>query len=1073
MSAPLTSSATDAICEHGRSQTNEVLRASATVEFPTAASEEDPTDSPIYAKVATMPAIWDQVALIIVPSAGALRAITCADDLIQDESWLSLHAFRPSRLLKHNFESVEMPNSVAESQPGWQQITAKLHFERQGEGTLIIARASTSNEVRKKISIVTETTIHESDRRDRAQSATGNGFEVLSRPRTRKVRLILVEQAPFSPEDLKLLFDMKSSPATLDETRASQGESEAVQRQEQACVRSEAASVPCRRSLWSDLLLFVKPSSVLTALSDPLLSAIDVLVIAAREFNTTFVMMPQFAEYTRRKLRQDILAKAWSTFEALAEGVPEWAALDSSDRRNVWLAIENVLMGMTYAKVFTSMATTSEAISADQRLSAICGVYATHNIGLKELGVSNTSLCSQTSQLEPAIDVFRQLKTSTLGMQSSSAAAQAVLDDPRRHASILEEWANQGQPVLTQDGPMRLPHGPPPPSARTPFTPLDLLTTLQTAIDLTVSAASSNGVPAVGTSSTTSAECSAHSQAGTKTRWSQNHPLSTDDLLPTLAYVILKAAPAELMSRLAYARSYGLSAFTPPEFEWALVTLESVTKWLSQDSLGLLKNGASSEAGTAASMATLATHRSVSGQTAGKDGPSEATGAIVRAVDRARRLSLPTDALLADQLSKDHAAGKEKTYTSQPVSRNASTQSSARAMSGLTLSETSLHGRHSSPVDLVIRPQIVRRASRTALAHAASPGSMSRDVQSEKRPQRDRYLGIPSSTDMTRAESDGGTPQAAKAAAEHAPLRPLMSASRRRSFGSVGVLSAAMQLREAVLNDADQRPLTEAQLATSQALDSHASHSREISSSWLPWAPSWPSLNKPPSIASAPSQADGSGFSDLGTVCSGITSPGSSQLIIEPRHTPNVRRTTSRPLSEMYVGGIPEHDTGQDAETYSNNMTSPPSTHRLVQRITSPVSASTSRRASSVRSVCSDESAGLGAGLAMPRTLSVSPPPGSGARDTSHGRRSRTSSARPQLLPTAIPIKGHDRHASGSSVSRGSLTGAASPPQLAIGQLTPTGELSSPVSTSSTRLAAATDAAVSTRDDERWQARLS
>ncbi len=94
-------------------------------------------------------------------------------------------------------------------------------------------------------------------------------------------------------------------------------------------------------------------------------------------------------------------------------------------------------------------------------------------------------------------------------------------------------------------------------------------------------------------------------------------PLGTDDLLPILSYIFVKARPSRLCSMLYYARAFQLTdTANSPELQWALVTCDAVIAYLRSDPLRLCRRRSSSSI-------VVETSRTSSQSQRGSDGTSD------------------------------------------------------------------------------------------------------------------------------------------------------------------------------------------------------------------------------------------------------------------------------------------------------------------------------------------------------------------------------------------------------------------------------------------------------------------
>ncbi|PWN25544.1 hypothetical protein BDZ90DRAFT_262193 [Jaminaea rosea] len=772
--------------------------------------DDDPQLSPVYLGLAKLPSLLASATLVVVPSKEAYTSAGLDERLLAEPAWLSLSAYAPSRLFRDHYQSL-----TVDGDSSWRSVSVDLHFNAPGE-VLFTLSGSSKKQWQRSCKVLTETSVYRSAPR---------GFEMVGRtqPSSRKLTLVVVDGVVALPEDLH----MKRSDSNASSAAA---HSPAARFVISPPLHDTNSSLSGTRNFWADVLLLHDPPPSLHALRSALADAYTIIATMTQEFTTTFVLMPHFEEYNRYKLRDGILAKAW---ESLAS--PALDALAPEQRRHLFLAMENVMLGFAHERVFPAQ-------SGEDKLASVLETYRECHVGLRELGATTPALLKRPARLQSAINIVGAWAEREGDI--SSMLKEVLLSAPGRDVDKLRALVNPAAHThrsydyelgldAAQDGQI--------PAA---FTPLDVLATLRSAIDACMAAAA-RGMPM------TSPSSSSLPLLGSKSA----PALSTDDLLPVLAHVVIQAAPTLMTTRLRYVRSLGLSDLTASDQEWALVTFEAVERWLCSDPLGLL-------GGTIKARPSNA--RSVSSSSSG--GADEAP--------RLRRLSLPATALFDGFKVPGAPASATK---GSPILASVSRHSSIRSAES-----ASTHSRpHSPRGDLTIRPQIITRSSwRSETSQPTSP------TLKDGHSIPPRQLGVssamarsssatrhgsssPTSSDMARGKSEGAT--------------------RRRSFGSASVLMAA------------QSPPQE---DLSPRLPSSAT------SSWLPWASSqWPSLSyrtdttssRPPqsSPAAAASMSDYAASSSGGDISHISLGGGSrvSQPPLEPfpSESPTFPKITAKP----------------------------------------------------------------------------------------------------------------------------------------------------------------------------------
>ncbi|CAO1635249.1 unnamed protein product [Parajaminaea phylloscopi] len=923
--------------------------------------DDEPTDSPIYQRIIQLDGIQSQATLVLLPSRATIHgpALTA---LLSDDIWVSRHAFEPSKLFTDRYVSIKAQRPREAEAGFCRDYSLEVTFPSQGLAEIACKRDPAEPPSHRRLKVIVETTVYMSSKASPPTSRASVDFEVLSRPNkapTRKITVMIVA-GPVVPPDPALYThgssfgpespgDAATAQATEDTfSTASVARSSPAKRNWQqehtsgACPASSGHSFrdgaarfvvspppedgsrdalsdfALRRDFHADLLLLLCPPEALRSLKSRFTAALDVLANECREFLNTFVLVPQYEGHYQRRLREGILTKAWAAFEYMAAAAEDEVNLSPQDKRNLHLVLENVMMGFVHAKVWPALVDIAPAHDEDLRLHSIIASYRNARIRLTDLGASHPHLVRRPARLDSAI---RRLSIWRRTRPSSKPNSDALLL-PDYVTMACDTELHPGLSHLLRTCGARAPGRPEyddldldldatfAPGCATPEstqqylsdpsqTPLDILHILRTTVDAIMSAATRlSSISLVG--SPMSSSSSLHSPLlGVQGALSTSSlALATDELVLVLAFVIVKAAPARLLSRLKYARLLAVSENLSPEHEWALVTFEAVTEWLLSDPLKLQiaqpvgradEEEASQRANSTLSCSRTSSHRrrcacdSDTGSTQAFELDSRATTG-----ERMRRLSLPATAILAGSrdsfapvstLDDDHMSRQDSissTASQSTQGKPGYSQPSSAQPSALTSSNRS----PTHKGELVIRPQIVtrptlQRAWQDEIVHEAHGTERSPVTTRKHMPlAHARHASLVSSlrsTQMTRAESDG------------APLRPQgqppphVHLPRRSSFGSAGVLGvAASQLMTlpARRDSAHSRP--EPELSGNGLAAPSTNSAEHKTNAWLPrTASSWTFFSSTPSGHST--GASGSSFSQLSEPASVVSTSGESE----------------------------------------------------------------------------------------------------------------------------------------------------------------------------------------------------
>ncbi|CAO1632500.1 unnamed protein product [Sympodiomycopsis kandeliae] len=605
-------------------------------------TESDPTDSVVYqqlsqSSIASSPSLerlraaFNEASIVVVPTNAAisdLREETTAQ-LLNDQYWLALHLFAPSRLFTDQYRSISPDHCAVASEKQsqdpaaapssqWRGFSAALTIDDDsGEACIDVRSLNDAIKARYILSIASDTTVYSSMAPGNAtEPARDRGFQVISRPQrhrsvSRKLRLIAVQGLPFEPANI---FSGNHSTAKEEPSASAEKHGEQQQKEDRAAMPPPSSSielkandnagmssvkVPISRSFFRDLEYLIAPSHLQPALSN----ALNVLLTRCRELEERFVIVAQFQEQNRNKLREGILRPAQQCLQEQLASSDSLKLLNKDGIASLNQILENVMMGYLFKKIFASVASHDRLASADQTMDAILPCY--QDVRLDQFGVSHQSFVSTPARLSFASAVLKSIDL-TQGADYQGALVATILDDPRALRDQVHKLA-QGHNAGVQsdmnwllmastDGDSDAFQ----PSYHGILTPLDLSDVLRrtlnaiqeahkqmfdvtsrahlhSALDKSSSGANSPSSPVL-----------VHGQDSFE-------PLSTDELLPILAYVLVQSGVSHFPSLLAYMRAYrdlftGKEATTPrtDAGEWALVTFEAVCKWLMTDPLGLL-----------------------------------------------------------------------------------------------------------------------------------------------------------------------------------------------------------------------------------------------------------------------------------------------------------------------------------------------------------------------------------------------------------------------------------------------------------------------------------------------------
>ncbi|SPO38859.1 uncharacterized protein PSFLO_04338 [Pseudozyma flocculosa] len=651
--------------------------------------DDDLDDNPIFLRLSEdvrLQPDWDAARLVLVPLCRCLLMAELSEQAcLEDDTYIALHAFAPSRLFRDQFASVrstltdrhssKAETSSASQDPAqstseaselgaqrgsWDQlaITATLLPDQRAVNVSISRSASASSKAHgygplqtprseeRKLRIVAETTVYrtvpvapdpQAPMISPVRPSASSGFEVVSRanpakppPKQEKVkvRVISVDEVLVPPSMAPSHSDGGSALATPSSAAGGSG----TQHLQPGSVASRNAgsadddapidiagdltissvaagtlsdavlsAIPVTRSFAMDLRLLLSPPTELTTLAAPFAAAFDALSSAALEFCFAFVFVKGFEQYNVNRIRRGIFQKAWRVLletlaaergrgsQGAASTRPSELSSDASQRLQE--VLENVVLGYVHDKVYGSAA--DQLAEVDQSLEELLALYESCGVSLVELGVYVPTLRHRPGRLEGAVMTLRNGLLAHRPEELDDALASAdrtgllqVLDAgcPRDDPDSASGSDSGLDLACTMAASLDLAAHPPRAIKGSGYPPINVRTPRETMQALKAT------IDEVGLAVQRSHLAS--SRTSLAATLEQAPLLSTDDLLPVLAYVVIKAQPAKLASCLHYAKTFKL--IEPGQFDlsWALVTFEAVVEYLKGDPLGLRRGGA-------------------------------------------------------------------------------------------------------------------------------------------------------------------------------------------------------------------------------------------------------------------------------------------------------------------------------------------------------------------------------------------------------------------------------------------------------------------------------------------------
>ncbi|SPO28327.1 uncharacterized protein UTRI_04724 [Ustilago trichophora] len=586
---------------------------------PPPVDDDDDVDSnPIFLHLSEDPQLshdWSLASLAIIPLARTLTAHPALhQDDLNDPHFVALHAFAASKLYKHQFVSVRSltkPSTPDHSTPNLQNhydwsyvtLTATIEADQKSVSITETTHASSATDrsdhdipasatTKRKANIVSEITIYRTlPTSTPAIPPDASGFQVTSRGSTpkdapapsAKVRVVSVDLPIVLRRIPSVGASDSNNAATTDASYSSDPPDDEASASPSDLILDH---IPPKRLFASDLALLANPSATSPRLASALSNAFDVLFAAAHQFTASFVYVKGFDSYNAHRIRRGIWFKAWKAFEERL-GSEHIARLSVEAFHRIKSLLENIVMGLVHTKMYGPIQ--DQLMDADLVTEEVLTAYNAFNVSLGEFGVQNLALRQRPSRLADAIaalsvglgddggpDIDDALATGDIDLLKSSVhqtaspaplvGQSAVSDCIQTDLGLVSPTTHSSERAVANSDVHRR-------------TPLQILQTLRAAIDEIGWAAER-----------------IH-QSSIRGSFSQERPppLGTDDLLPILSYVFVRARPSRLCSMLYYARTFQLTdTATSPELQWALVTCDAVIAYLRTDPLRLCRRRSSS-----------------------------------------------------------------------------------------------------------------------------------------------------------------------------------------------------------------------------------------------------------------------------------------------------------------------------------------------------------------------------------------------------------------------------------------------------------------------------------------------
>lgn len=506
---------------------------------------------------------WCNAKLVLVPS----RCENIRDNELNNDNYVAMHALLPSNLFKDQYISTRS-KTASRDNDSWSEIsmTATLAVESQKIHlcfTRLTGPSGRSTTFEHTAAVVSETTVYRTLSAQEASLGLPVTSSTLGQKRNRRERIrirILTIEGVVIPDDIlvklgavtthndgKEIHEEKSTslekPIAFPQSSPQLAKSASPQFSSPLTSGNERISnlclIPSRRQFLVDFAFLLDPPEELLPLRKAFHAALDTLVKASNEFTTAYVYVSGFDAYNVVRVRKGILSKAWRAFETYKEeeAADAWPNLQqqlgAESRSNLLLLFENVVLGHCHGKIYPSIQTVYRNV--DEIVDNVVCTYQELQVSLEDLGVGSTAICRRPALLDRAIFIAKHLGDADEDMEH-------LLAEP--NVRLIRLLAKQGdllEKSVSNDG---LVFYTPERNRGRIRTPLDVFDVLQATLE------------EIG-----SALARAH-KTGIDKKSSVQASFGTDELLPILVYVIIRAGSMKLVSLLYYARQFGLSDAT-------------------------------------------------------------------------------------------------------------------------------------------------------------------------------------------------------------------------------------------------------------------------------------------------------------------------------------------------------------------------------------------------------------------------------------------------------------------------------------------------------------------------------
>lgn len=297
-----------------------------------------------------------------------------------------------------------------------------------------------------------------------------------------------------------------------------------------------SSALPLSRELIVDVLLLRAPPPALAMLAPTLSAAFASLERGAHSLRSSYVLVRGFDAYDAARVRRGVLSPALQLLDASPVRLP--APL----RARLTAAYENVALGLVHAKLYPALRAAQR--EQDEATDALLGTYALAGVTGAALGISVPALKARPARLDAAVAALESLGAPDADVDALFALPLPVLQRAAQQLEAEKQQLSRPQQHHTATG--------------TPLhfrTPLDTLSTLCATLEAI-------GI-AIARAHAGSSRVSLPSLAVLEAP--EPAPLGTDELLPVVMSVIVRAQPRAFASALHYAHTFGINEHTAGE----------------------------------------------------------------------------------------------------------------------------------------------------------------------------------------------------------------------------------------------------------------------------------------------------------------------------------------------------------------------------------------------------------------------------------------------------------------------------------------------------------------------------